>query len=266
MVHGQKQAEIALLRFCQQLAREVELVVFDERLPDRQALRLQERVRHGAADEHGVGKLHQILHHFDLVGNFRAAQHRDERPLGMRNRLAEIGEFLFHQQAGGGLAHEFRDAHNRGVSAMRRAERVANEKPVAKRRELLRKLRVVGFFLGMKAHVFEQQHFRHYASALLFASASAPMQSAANSTGFPPSSSFRRAATGARTVLRIHFALGPPQMRGEHQPRAALGGQAQSRQRFADARVVRHTSAFERHVEIHADENALAGHFEIANR
>ena len=126
-----------LLRFLEQTAREIELVVFDERLPDRQPLRLQKCVSHRAADQHRVGKLHQVLHHFDLVGNFRAAENRDERPLRIRNRLAEIREFLLHQQAGGGLAHELRDAHNRSMRAMRGAERVANEKSVAERGELL---------------------------------------------------------------------------------------------------------------------------------
>ena len=107
MVHGQDQTEFAALGFCQKFAREVELVVFHQRLPYRQALRFQKCVGHGAADEHGVGELHQILHHFDFVGNFRAAQDGDERAIGMRNRFAEIGQLFFHQQSGSGLAHEF---------------------------------------------------------------------------------------------------------------------------------------------------------------
>ncbi len=77
----------------------------------------------------------------------------------MRNGFAEIGQLFFHQQAGGGLAHELGDAHDRCVSAMRGAKCVANKQPVAERRELPRKFRVVGFLFGMVADVFEQQHF-----------------------------------------------------------------------------------------------------------
>ena len=176
---------------------------------------------------------------------------------GFEIGFAEIGQFLFHQQAGGRLAHELGDAHNRSMRAMRRAKGVADEKPIAERGKLLRKSFVVGFFFGVKAHIFEQQHCRRCASALLFASASAPTQSAANSTGLP-SSSCKPRGHRRKAVLRIHFALGPAEMRREHQPRAALIGKPQRGQGLADARVVGHFAAIERHVEIHADEDALA--------
>ena len=77
----------------------------------------------------------------------------------MRNGLAEVGQLFFHQETGGGLANKFRNADDRGVSAVRGTERVANKQAIAKRRELARKFRVVGFLFGMEAHVFEQQHF-----------------------------------------------------------------------------------------------------------
>ncbi len=131
VIDGQQQLEFAAARFFEQSAGEIELVVFDERLPDRLPFRLQERVGHRAADQHGVGKLHQVLHDFDLVGDFRAAENRHERPLRIGNSFAEIGELLFHKQARRSLADKFRDADNRCVRAMRRAKRVANEEPIA---------------------------------------------------------------------------------------------------------------------------------------
>jgi hypothetical protein len=130
------------------VAGEIELVVFDQRLPYRQPLRFQECVGHGAADQHRVGKLHQILHHFDFVRNLRAAEHGNERALGIRNRLARDTRALFHQQARGGLPHEFRDAHHGGMRAVRRAERVANEKPSHSAASCFENAFVVGFFLG----------------------------------------------------------------------------------------------------------------------
>ena len=161
VIDGQQQLEIAAARFLEQSAGEVELVIFHERLPYRLALRFQKGVRHRAADEHGVGKLHQILHDFDFVGNFRAAQHGYKRPLGIRDGFAQIGELLFHQQAGRGLPHKFRDAHHRGMRAMRRAKRVANEQLIAQSSELLREFRVVGFFLADGSARFREAARRH---------------------------------------------------------------------------------------------------------
>ena len=198
-----------LLGFGEKFAREVELVVFHQRLPDRQALRFQKCVGHGAADEHGVGELHQILHHFDFVGNFRAAQDGDERAIGMRNRFAEIGQLFFHQQAGGGLAHEFGDADDGSVRAMRGAECVANEEAVAERCELARKFCVVGFFFGMVAHIFEQQHFPiAQGFALRFGFGTDAI--CRERHGLPPSNSCSRAATGASEYFGSTLPLGRP--------------------------------------------------------
>ena len=83
--------------------RFVELVVFDERLADRHAARLEERVGHRAADEQAVDLAEQILDHLDLVGDLGAAEDRDERPLRRLERVAEILQLLLHQQPGGGL-------------------------------------------------------------------------------------------------------------------------------------------------------------------
>src|SRR5271168_2737900 len=54
-------------------------------------------------------------------------------------------------------------------------------------------------------------------------------------------------------------------MRSEDEARAAFDGQAQGGQRFADAGVVRNAATLERDVEIHTNEDALAGQVEIAD-
>ena len=64
---------------------------------------------------------------------------------GMLQSLAEILEFLFHQQAGRGLRDEMGDAFGGSVRAMRGTERVVHI-DVAELRELLRELRIVGLF------------------------------------------------------------------------------------------------------------------------
>src|SRR5947199_8532296 len=54
-------------------------------------------------------------------------------------------------------------------------------------------------------------------------------------------------------------------MRGEHDASAFLNSEANCRQRFADASVVRDDAVFERNVEVHADEDALAAKVEIVD-
>ncbi len=55
-------------------------------------------------------------------------------------------------------------------------------------------------------------------------------------------------------------------MRGQNQASASGHRELQRRQRLADARIVAHFPAVQRHVEIHANENALALQVEVANR
>ncbi len=54
-------------------------------------------------------------------------------------------------------------------------------------------------------------------------------------------------------------------MRSQNQAAALFDGQLQRGQRFADARVVGDDAVLEWHVEVHADENALAAEVEIVD-
>ena len=60
------------------LARVVQLVVLDERLADRVAARLEERVGHRAADDQRVDAADHVLDHVDLVRHLCAAEDHDE--------------------------------------------------------------------------------------------------------------------------------------------------------------------------------------------
>src|SRR5947199_404874 len=159
VIDGKKQGEFFLLSFGAEALGEIELVVFDERLADGLAFGFEERVGHAASNEHGVGDLHEVLDNFDFVADFGAAKNRDEGARRIRNRLAEIGQFLFHEQSGGGLLDDARDADNGGMRAMRGAEGIANENAVAESGKLFGKSLIVFFFLGMEANVFQDENF-----------------------------------------------------------------------------------------------------------
>ncbi len=103
------------------------------------------------------------------------------------------------------------------------------------------------------------------ASARLLASASAPTQSSAKSTG-APMSSFNFAAAGARVYLELTVPLGLPRCEAStsRAPRSRAKASVGSVSRIRVSSVTR-PPAFERHVEINADKHAFAGEFEVAN-
>ena len=88
---------------CERGFGDVDLVGFDERLAGGLALGVEEGVGHAAADEDGVGLVEQVVDDFDLVGDLGAADDGDEGLVGVGDGLAEVVEFLLHEQAGGGL-------------------------------------------------------------------------------------------------------------------------------------------------------------------
>ncbi len=104
----------------------VDLVGFDERLAGGLALCVEEGVGHAAADDDGVGLVEQVVDDLDLVGDFGSADDGDEGLDGIGDGLAEVGELLVHEEAGGGLCDEVGDALGGGVGAVGAAEGVVD--------------------------------------------------------------------------------------------------------------------------------------------
>ena len=102
---------------------QVDLVFFDERLAGGDAQSALEGVGHAADDDEGVDLVEQVVDDVDFAGDFGAADDGDEGLLGRFERLAEVGDFLFHQQAGDGGLEEVRDAFSGGMGAMRASRR-----------------------------------------------------------------------------------------------------------------------------------------------
>ncbi len=94
--------------------------------------------------------------------------------------LAEVGDLLFHQQAGDGGLEEVGDAFRGGVGAMGGAEGVVDV-DVGQRGQGLGEGWIVGFFFGVVAEVFKQQHLAGLKLAGHFV-ATSPMQSGAKAT------------------------------------------------------------------------------------
>ena len=130
-----------------------------ERLAHGFVHRLEEGVRHRAADDQPIDPRDEIFDDFDLVGHLRPAQDRDERTLGVGERFAKIAQLLLHQQAGRRLWHQPRDGLDGGVRAMRGAERVVDI-DIGERRQRSCKRGIVLFLFGVKAKILEQDEAR----------------------------------------------------------------------------------------------------------
>jgi hypothetical protein len=96
-----------------------------QRRADRVAGGGVERKAHGAADEDGLGAVEERVEDADLVGHLRAADHGDERALGLLEDPLERLDLALEQQPRG-AGQQPRDAVGGGVRAVRGAERVVD--------------------------------------------------------------------------------------------------------------------------------------------
>ena len=156
VVDGQEKLDALGFCFVESGACDFDLVFFDERLAGLLALGAEEGVGHAAADEDGVGLVHEGVDDFDFVRDLGAADDGDEGLVGLVEGLAEMAELGLHEQAGGGLGDEVGDALGGGVGAVGAAEGVVDV-DVAEGCELFGEGGVVGFFFGVEAEVFEQE-------------------------------------------------------------------------------------------------------------
>ena len=269
-------------------AGQVELVALAQALADRPALGGPERVRHRPADQDVVHSLQQVLDHADLVADLRPAEDRHERPLRRLQRLAEVLQLLLDQEAEHAVA---RAAAACGTSYMLTCLRwhvpnasltyispcaarpLANSCRMAScsRRQLL-----VRVLLGLV-----DDRPRPCGSGRSPAAATSPSSSLRDGLGD------RRADAGRheldRLAQQLAHALGHRLRASTWRPAAGspvgrprwlitiarpplLTHVLERGQEHADAAVVGHVLLLvERHVEVGADEDASAPHFQVAN-
>ena len=128
-------------------------LLFHERFPDLNTLRLQECEDHPAADDERIHLLCEIPDHRDLRRHLRPADDRDERSLGIVERLAHDFE-LFSDQKAADARQNAGDPLGRRMSPVRRSKGIVDIY-IREGRELFRESGIVLLFLRMEADVFE---------------------------------------------------------------------------------------------------------------
>ncbi len=200
-----------------------------------------EGVGHAADDDQRVDLVEQVIDHVDLAGDLGAADDGDEGLFRRFQRFAEIGDLLFHQQAGDGGLEEVGDAFCRGVGAVGGAEGVVDV-DVGQRGEGLRERRIVGLFFGVVAQILKQQHLAGFELARHLAGHFADaVRRKGDVDGFAQLLVEQLAQADdhrAQRVLGIRLALGAAQMRGEDDLGLVAQGVDDGGQRGHDAGVV----------------------------
>ncbi len=139
-------------------------------------------------------------------------------------------------------------------------ERVVDVR-VGQRRQGLREFRLVGLLARVEAQVLQEQDVPRIEAlddALDFR---------ADAVVHETHRARERLREGRRDrrerELRLALAFRLAQVRGADDARPGLDRGANRRQRFADSGVVGDTALLERHVEVHAKEETLAGEVEV---
>src|SRR5260221_4419087 len=218
VIGGQQELELMGFRLLQKVAGEFEFVLFDQTLAYGFALRLEEGVRHASADDQNVNLAEQVLDDSDFVADFGASEDGDEGVLGILQDATQILQLFFHEQAGGGFLNEFGDANRGGMGTMGGAEGVVDVE-ISEFGELLRKMFVVLFFLGVEAKVFEQQRLAFFEfECHLFGFGTNGLGAESNvfaARQFFVEQHAQTLGGGLETQLRIGLAFGAAQVRRE---------------------------------------------------
>eukprot|EP00754_Rhynchopus_humris_P015103 Rhum_TRINITY_DN14425_c8_g1::Rhum_TRINITY_DN14425_c8_g1_i1::g.90072::m.90072 len=276
VVDRQQELDALRLRLLHKLVREgedvhaVSLLVLRLRLALRHAngvaLRLQERVRHGTADQDLVAHLDEVVEEEDLVRDLGAADDGDERTLRRAQGGGEVVDLLLDQVPARTEPEHLRHARHRRRVAVRGAERVRHEH-VAVRREHGRHLQALGLLLRalvlVEAQVLEKQHL---AGAQLRGEA-ARVEAVLGEADRLAQELGEAVCDGAERELGLEAVLlRTSQVRHQHQAAAACEHAADGRQGAADAQVVLDASLADGHVEVHTHEDAASLHVQLVDR
>ena len=174
-------------------------------------------------------------------------------------------DFFLHQESHRGLLDELRDAGRAGMRAMRRTEGVVHIN-VAEFGQRFGKLRIVRFFPRLKAKIFEQGHvaFAHVPDDFLRDRADRVVTENHRMID----QHVQMIGHGPKRIFLDRLSFRPAEVRHQNRLRAVLAKVINRRQTFTDPRVIGDDDPtvlfFDRHIEVHAHERALAAHLEIA--
>jgi hypothetical protein len=203
----------------------------------------------------------QRVEHRELGGHLGAADDGHQRARRLRERLAERLELGRQQRPGAGDRREARHAVRRGLGAVRGGEGV-HHVDVAERGHAARERLVVLLLALDESHVLGE---RHLARGDLDAFEPVAHQRHRPAQQLRQPRRDRRQAE-RRVLLVAGTGLRAPEVRHHQQSRAAIEREADRGQRGQQARVAGDAAVLHRHVQVFADQDALAAQIELGHQ
>ena len=170
----------------------------------------------------------------------------------MLERVPQVAQLPFHEEAGHGRPQQARHRLGGGVGPVRRAERIVHVE-VAERRERRREVGIVRLLAGPEPRVLDECHPAPWEPP----GGRDPGRRIRNELDRRAQDAFHVAHDLLERYRWIRL-LGSSEVRQQHDARPLVAQVRDGGDRGADARVVRDRAVLERHVEVHANECPLA--------
>ena len=262
VVDGEQDLDALLLGLLQHLAGALDPVLLLEGVAHGHALGEEEGVSHAATDDQGVGGVDEVIEDADLGGNLGTADDGDERALRVGEDAGEGIDLLLEQEAGHGR-QILGGAHDGTLGAVGGAKGVEDE-DVAVRSERLGDLGVVLLLALVEADVLENEDLAGLES---LDSGSGLLAVRVGDEGHIKAGKLGElGGDGLEGELGLEAgAVRTAEVAHEDDAGVVVDQVLDGREGSVDAGGVTDNAVLDRHVEVDADEDALAVDVDVAD-
>ncbi len=222
---------------------------------------MQEGVGHPAADDQQVDLADEVAQNFHLGRNLGPADHGGDRMLRRFQSFGQGVQLGLHQPPGGG-GQDAGDGLGRGMGPVRNGKGVVDVE-IAQGGQLLGEARVVLFFLGVEAQVFQN------ADVAVVKVLDDCFSRSADAIGGEGDGAVQNLGQGVGDRLQAHLrddlAFGATEVRQHADPGPGGGQIGQGFRRALQARGVGHFTVLHRHVQVATDQNGLSPDIKVVD-
>ena len=262
VVDGEQDLDALLLGLLEHLTGALDPVLFLEGLTDGQALSQEEGVGHAATDDQGISGVDEVIENADLGGNLGTADDGDEGALGLGEDAGQRVDLLLEQEAGDGRQVSG-GAHDGTLGAVCGAEGIENE-DVTIGSELLGDLGIVLLLTLVKTDVLENEDLARLDGGDSLGGLLAIRVGNKSNVKARELSELLGDRLEGKLGLEAS-ALRTAEVAHEDDASVVLNEVVDGGQGSLDTGGVANDAILDRHVEVNADENALAVDIDVAD-
>ncbi len=258
----QQELDSPLFRFCHQLPGQFQLILLHLGLAKVAALGGQEGVGHAPANEQGINLGQKVADDANFIRDLGTANDGYKGPAGNAQYLAQHLDFPLHQQASIGR-QVIGNTYGAGMGSVGCAKGVI-DKYICQFRQFFGKLRIILFFTGIKADIFQKEHIPVikgcYGCLRFFANGRVHLCYRDCQQFFQPP------GNGIQTQLFLDSSLGAAQMRNQHQPGSLPAQEIDGGQGSTNPGIIGDFPCAHGHVKVNPEQHPLASKFGGLNR